>query len=80
MSYFGQIHPSFFSKLKNDAKENLSSSEMRLCMLLRLNLSSKEIGEILRITSDSVRIARYRLRKKLPLESKDDLQAYLLNL
>ncbi|WP_426432063.1 tetratricopeptide repeat protein [Winogradskyella sp. HB-48] len=80
MSYFGQIHPSFFSKLKNDAKEKLSSSEMRLCMLLRLNLSSKEIGEILRITSDSVRIARYRLRKKLPLESKDDLQAYLLNL
>ncbi|MDG4716139.1 tetratricopeptide repeat protein [Winogradskyella marincola] len=80
MSYFGQIHPSFFSKLKNDAKEKLSSSEMRLCMLLRLNLSSKEIGGILRITSDSVRIARYRLRKKLPLESKDDLQAYLLNL
>lgn len=80
MSYFGQIHPSFFSKLKNDAKEKLSSSEMRLCMLLRLNLSSKEIGDILRITSDSVRIARYRLRKKLPLESKHDLQAYLLNL
>lgn len=80
MGYFGQIHPAFFKILKQSALEKLSSSEMRLCLLLRLNLSSKEIAEILRITSDSVRIARYRLRKKLPLDSKDDLQAYLLNL
>lgn len=80
MGYFGQIHPAFFKVLKQQALEKLSSSEMRLCLLLRLNLSSKEIAEILRITSDSVRIARYRLRKKLPLRTKDDLQAYLLNL
>ena len=80
MSYFGQIHPNFFSTLKQIVNDKLSSSEMRLCMLLRLNLSSKEIADILHITPDSVRIARYRLRKKLPLESKDDLQDYLLNL
>lgn len=80
MNYFGQIHPNFFSTLKQTVKDKLSSSEMRLCLLLRLNLSSKEIADILHITPDSVRIARYRLRKKLPLESKDDLQDYLLNL
>ena len=80
MSYFGQIHPNFFSTLKQIVNDKLSSSEMRLCMLLRLNLSSKEIASVLHITPDSVRIARYRLRKKLPLESKDDLQDYLLNL
>lgn len=80
MSYFGQIHPSFFSTLKQKVSGKLSSSEMRLCMLLRLNLSSKEIADILHITPDSVRIARYRLRKKLPLNAKDDLQDYLLNL
>ncbi|MEO1030291.1 MAG: tetratricopeptide repeat protein [Bacteroidota bacterium] len=80
MGYFGQIHPSFFETLKKVALQKLSPSEMRLCMLLRLNLSSKEIAEILHITSDSVRIARYRLRKKLPLDSKEDLQDYLFNL
>jgi len=80
MGYFSQIHPSFFKTLKNVASQKLSSSEMRLSMLLKLNLSSKEIAEILNITSDSVRIARYRLRKKLPLHSKEDLQGYLLNL
>ncbi len=77
MGYFGQIHPGFFETLKKGASKKLSSSEMRLCMLVRLNLSSKEIAEILHITSDSVRIARYRLRKKLPLAPKEDLQEYL---
>jgi tetratricopeptide (TPR) repeat protein len=80
MSYFSQIHPTFFENIKNVASEKLSSSEIRLCMLLRLNLSSKEIAEILHITSDSVRIARYRLRKKLPINSKEELQGYLLHL
>ncbi|NJX15326.1 tetratricopeptide repeat protein [Tamlana crocina] len=80
MGFFSQIHPKFFEILKTNALEKLSPSELRLCMLLRLNLSSKEIASILCITPDSVRIARYRLRKKLPLDSNDDLQGYLLNL
>ncbi|WP_299098390.1 tetratricopeptide repeat protein [uncultured Winogradskyella sp.] len=80
MGYFGQIHPEFFENIKQITSVKLSSSEMRLAMLLRLNLSSKEIANILHITPDSVRIARYRLRKKLPINSKDDLQSFLQNL
>ncbi|WP_191963462.1 tetratricopeptide repeat protein [Pseudotamlana haliotis] len=80
MGFFGKINPDFFKNLKSDVNTNLSASELRLSMLLRLNLSSKEIASILHITPDSVRIARYRLRKKLPIDSKTDLQGYLLNL
>ncbi|OBQ57243.1 tetratricopeptide repeat protein [Tamlana sp. s12] len=80
MGYFGKIHPNFFENLNSEVNTKLSASELRLCMLLRLNLSSKEIASILHITPESVRIARYRLRKKLPIDAKADLQAYLLNL
>ena len=80
IGFFEQIHPNFFQTLKQAVTKELSPSELRLCMLLRLNLSSKEIASILRITPDSVRIARYRLRKKLPLNPKDDLQIFILNL
>ncbi|MDW5290632.1 tetratricopeptide repeat protein [Formosa sp. PL04] len=80
VNFFEQIHPNFFQNLKNDVTKELSASELRLCVLLRLNLSSKEIAAILRITPDSVRIARYRLRKKLPIDAKEDLQIFLLNL
>lgn len=80
IGFFEQIHPNFFQNLKKAASSELSPAELRLCMLLRLNLSSKEIASILRITPDSVRIARYRLRKKLTVNTKDDLQTFILNL
>lgn len=77
---FKEIHPDFIKHLSNISTSKLSSAELKLGMLLRLNLSSKEIAAILRVTPDSVRVARYRLRKKLPLESKDELVHFLLGL
>lgn len=80
MQFFGQIHPNFFDKLKAEALDNLSASDLKLCMLIKLNLSSKEIASILNISPDSVRIARYRMRKKLPLDTNQKLHAYLQNI
>ncbi len=80
MNLFDEIHPDFTKKLNQAALQNLTATEIRLCLLLRINLSSKEIASILRITPDSVRVARYRLRKKLPLESKDELTDFMLKL
>ncbi|MCR8666963.1 tetratricopeptide repeat protein [Aestuariibaculum sp. M13] len=79
LGFFGQIHPGFFDKLKAEAIEELSTSDLRLCMLIRLNLSSKDMASILHITPDSVRIARYRMRKKLPLQPKEKLDVFLAN-
>jgi tetratricopeptide (TPR) repeat protein/DNA-binding CsgD family transcriptional regulator len=80
MHIFEEIHPDFMKKLNNLAKETLSPSELRLGMLLRMNLSSKEIASILRVTPDSVRVARYRLRKKLPIEPKKELVNFMVEL
>ncbi|NHN27524.1 tetratricopeptide repeat protein [Flavobacterium jejuense] len=78
--FFEEIHPNFIKKLSKIATENLSPAELKLGILLRLNLSSKEIASILRVTPDSVRVARHRFRKKLPIDSKKELVAFLLEL
>ncbi|MCX2681811.1 tetratricopeptide repeat protein [Galbibacter sp. EGI 63066] len=80
MNYFEQIHPSFFKNLGKATHDELSASELRLCMLLKINLSSKEIASILHITPDSIRIARYRLRKKLSIERGEKLTRFLQKL
>ncbi len=77
---FREIHPAFIKKLSDLSKEKLSPAELRLGMLLRLNLSSKEIASILRVTPDSVRVARYRLRKKLPIAQKEELVSFMIGL
>ncbi len=80
MGYFKEIHPQFFEQLNALAEVKLTSTEFRLAMLLRLKMSSKEIASILRITPDSVRVARYRFRKKLPITSEEKLAQFLQDL
>jgi DNA-binding HTH domain-containing proteins len=80
MIFFKEIHPEFIKKLSTLSDNNLSPAELRLGMLLRLNLSSKEIASILRVTPDSVRVARHRLRKKLPIDQKDELVNFMIDL
>lgn len=76
---FEQIHQSFFEELKKSCPD-LSSSELRLVCLLKMNMSSNDIATMLGISTDSLRVARYRLRKKLNLEQGGNLIAFLQNL
>lgn len=56
----------------------LSSNDLRICSLLRQNLSTKEIACNLGIGADSANKARYRIRKKLNLKRREDLLQVLL--
>jgi phosphate/sulfate permease/DNA-binding CsgD family transcriptional regulator len=59
---------------------DLTEHEKRLAMLIRLNFASKEIATLMNITSKSVEIARYRLRKKLRLKERENLTDFLKSL
>jgi DNA-binding CsgD family transcriptional regulator len=78
-SNFEKIYPSFVSSMQRMIPE-ITSNEVRLSILLRINLSSKEIAHLLSITQESVNKARYRLRKKIGLTTSDDIYTFLLNL
>jgi DNA-binding CsgD family transcriptional regulator len=76
--YFEQAHHPFFQQLKMQFGE-LTHKELRLCALLKLHLSSKEMASILGISAESVKMARYRMRKKLHLNSQTDLGSFMLD-
>jgi len=78
-SNFEKIHPNFRQSLQKIIPD-ITTNELKLCAFLRLNLSSKEISLLLNITPESVNKARYRLRKKIELNSKEDLFTFLLNI
>jgi tetratricopeptide (TPR) repeat protein len=73
---FEQVHQDFFKRLQRVANE-LTPAELRLAALIKLNVPSKDIAVVLGISQDSLRIARYRLRKKLNLEQGDNLIRYI---
>ncbi|NKI32493.1 tetratricopeptide repeat protein [Croceivirga thetidis] len=77
--YFEEVHKDFNSNVKSKYPQ-LTSNELRLLALLKMNLSSKEIANILNISQEGIKKARYRLRKKLDITSEDSLQDLVLSL
>ena len=77
--HFDKVHSDFVVKLKQE-HATLTGNELKLCTYLRMNLSTKEIAQLLNISVRGVEISRYRLRKKLQIPSEKGLFDYLINL
>lgn len=78
-SNFNEIHDSFFKSLVKK-HSNLTPKDLKLCAYLKMNLSTKEIAPLMGISNRGVEIHRYRLRKKLNLDTDQNLNEYLMNL
>jgi len=69
-----------FNKILFEKYPTLTSSEIKICAFLKLGLNSKNIASILKVNPESIKVSRYRLRKKLNLEADQNLQMFLASL
>ncbi len=76
---FLAVHNNFETTVKEQFP-NVTNNEMRLMALLKMNLNSKEIANILNISMEGVKKARYRLRKKLELQPNDSLEDLVIQI
>ncbi|HPR58878.1 MAG TPA: tetratricopeptide repeat protein [Bacteroidales bacterium] len=65
---FNQVYESFYKKL-DEINPDLTIYDRRLCAYLRLKMTTKEIAALTNLTTHSVEVARYRLRKKLKINN-----------
>jgi tetratricopeptide (TPR) repeat protein len=77
--YFEQINNTFFDSLK-EINPKLTNHDLRLCALIKLNLNIKETAAVLNLSPNSIKSARYKLRKKLELKTADDLSEFIQNI
>lgn len=70
------VNKAFFEKLEAQFPD-LSKGERTLCSLLRMNLSTKDIAQLRKITPESVKMSKKRLRKKLGLQPESDLYQFM---
>lgn len=68
---FNQVHKSFYDNLIA-AYPRLTANDLRLCALLKLNLTTKEISELTGQRIPTIEIARSRLRKKLGITDRNE--------
>lgn len=74
-----QIHNEFINSLSKKYP-NLTAKDIKLCIYLKMNLSSKEIAPIMNISFRGVELHRYRLRKKLLLNKEESLSKFLMSI
>lgn len=74
---FNELHEDFFKDLLAKYPK-LSSKDLKLCSYLKMNLTSKEIAPLMGISVRGVEVHRYRLRKKMDLDKKENLTNFLI--
>jgi ligand-binding sensor domain-containing protein/DNA-binding CsgD family transcriptional regulator len=76
--YFDQVHTDFIKNLREKYPQ-LTPKDYKLCVYLRMNLSSKEIATLMNITTRSVEVSRYRLRKRLDIDTNTNLTEFIMD-
>ena len=78
---FEKIYPGFWKKVEQIAGEGeMTPFELRLCALLSLGMTSKDIADISNRSVRTVETAVYKIRKKLNIDSEEKTQDFLLRL
>lgn len=74
--YFNRSYPYFLKELRKEA-DHITSKEELYCMLIALGQTNQELSTVFNVARSSVTIAKYRLRKKLPLKGNQTMEIYL---
>ena len=73
---FAKTYPDFIKNL-SDVNDNLTSREIKICMLIRMNFDSHYIQNYLNISRSTFLNARSSIRKKLGLKREAKSYTYL---
>ncbi|TAE55236.1 MAG: hypothetical protein EAZ89_05815, partial [Bacteroidetes bacterium] len=77
--HFDQVHEQFLQRLR-EKYPDLTLRDQQLAAYLRMNFSTKEIARLMNISVRGAEIGRYRLRKKLGIDSDTNLVEFIVGL
>jgi len=73
---FNEVHTEFYNRLSREYPD-LTAGDLKPCAFLRLHMTIKEISLITFQSPESLKTARYRLRRKLKLSKGENLVNFL---
>ncbi len=73
---FLSVYPDFFKRLAA-AHPDLTKTEIRFCAYLRTHMTSQQIASAMDISMEAIRKNRYRIRKRMGLETDQSLEEYI---
>lgn len=74
--HFNKVHPDFFNKIKSFS-DDLSENDLRLCAYLCIGMPTKQIAQMLNVSPESIRMHKYRTKKKLGFPEDKNLDDFI---
>lgn len=78
LSRFIEVYPEFYNQLITTYPD-LTNADLKLCALMKLDYSTKEIAEITYSSVRTVQNRKYKLRKKFSLSPDENLNIWIQN-
>lgn len=72
-----ELHPTFFNQLSDKAVQKLTALDLKYCAYIYLQMTTKQIAQVLHVEPQSVRMFKYRLKQKFGLGKDVDLEVFL---
>jgi tetratricopeptide (TPR) repeat protein len=76
---FNKGYPGYLNKLEKEFSE-FTPAETRYILLLKLNLSTREMATMLGVSIENIRNIRFRVKKKMKMEDAEEMDEKLKNL
>jgi MFS superfamily sulfate permease-like transporter len=73
---FTNVYPNFVEYLFSHNPE-ITNSDIKFCCYLKMNMNTKDIAQLFGLTVRAIENKRYRLRKKLNLETETSLMTFI---
>lgn len=77
--WFGLSNSTVISNLTS-LYPDLSKGDIELIKLIRIGMDTKEIAALKNVEPNTIKTAKYRLKKRLSIASEDSLRKYILSL
>lgn len=75
---FEKVHPGFLQRLRQSAAD-ITQAELRIAVLMRLQLDNRQMAGVLGISAESVAKSKRRLRARIKILPEQDLEGYVLS-
>lgn len=71
-----ELHPDFFKNINEKARQKLTPLDLKYCAYIYLGMDTKQIANLLNVEPKSVRMTKYRLKKKFGLDESIALDIF----
>ncbi|GAA4278790.1 hypothetical protein GCM10022259_35150 [Aquimarina mytili] len=74
-AHFEEVHPNFLDQLKS--KYGITQNDLKICAFLRMNLTNKDICQLMNVNPNTIRVNIHRIKKKLDVPTEISVAEFL---